>query len=74
MRDAKVWLRCSWLSEDFLKSVLESLISMPFLEQCELYIEAKDTKLADLLAVYKQAGLLKNFAYQFQEWRPNQNH
>ena len=74
VRDAKLWLRCSWLSEDFLKSVLESLVSMPFLEKCELYIEAKDTKLADLLASYKKAGLLKHFEYQFQEWKANQNH
>lgn len=75
LRDVKevtLWLRCSWLNQDFLKAVLESLISMPFLNKCELYIEARDVKLADLLASYKQANLVPGFSYQFQEWRPNQ--
>lgn len=54
------------MNEDFLKSVMESLISMPFLETCDVYIEARNPDLEHVLRCYEKAGLLKNFTYRFQ--------
>jgi hypothetical protein len=59
------------MNEEFLKSVMESLISMPFLEKTTLYIEAKDPQLGSLLESYKKAELLKDINIKFQEWKPN---
>lgn len=58
------------MSEEFLKSVLESLLSMPFLEHCQLYVEARDTNLSKILESYKNSGMFKDIQYQFEEWKP----
>lgn len=68
--DVKLYLRCSWMSEDFIKNVLESLLSMPSLENCELYLEARDKNLAKILEDYKNAKVFKNLQFQFEEWKP----
>lgn len=43
---------------------------MPFLEHCEIYAEARDTNLANILESYKKANVFKDLQFQFEEWRP----